>query len=129
MALLLDAMSAPWAAHIYGPSPQPTHLASANPADRRVFCPAADGQLPHAYTASSTAALLPLGQPAQPMEAQDLPANLRPVLVIEWGHCIPATQPPSIRCQLWAPTLLVPGQMALWTPGLDPMQHRHSGSG
>ena len=87
MALLLDAMLAPWAAHIYGPGPQPTHLASNDPADRRVFCPAADGQLAHAHTASITAALLPLGQPAQPMEAQDLPADLRP-----WHPSHSATQ-------------------------------------
>ena len=89
MALLLDAMPAYWEAHIYGPSPQPTHLASADPADRRVFCPAADGQLTHLHTASSTAALLPLGQPAQPMEGQDLPADLRPVLVMKWDPTRP----------------------------------------
>ena len=84
MVLLLDAMPAPWGAHIYGSSPQPTHLGSADPADRRVLCPAANGQLTHLYTASSTAALLPLGQPAQPVEAQDLPADPRPVLVMKW---------------------------------------------
>ena len=39
MALLLDVMPAAWAAHINGPSPQPTHLASADSADRRIFCP------------------------------------------------------------------------------------------
>ena len=50
MALLLDAMPASRAAHIYGPSPQPTHLTSANPADQRVFCPAADGQLTYAHS-------------------------------------------------------------------------------
>ena len=37
MALLLDAMPAPWAAHIHGHSPQPTYLAPADPADRGVF--------------------------------------------------------------------------------------------
>ena len=63
MALLLDAMPAAWAAHIHGPSPQPTHLASADPADRRIFCPGPDGHLTHTYTASSTAALLALEQP------------------------------------------------------------------
>ena len=94
MALLLDAMPALWAPTIYGPSTQPTHLASAHPADLRVFCPAADGQLTHAYTAYSTAALLPLGQPAQPMEAQDLPADPRPVLVID-PHQAMASQPLS----------------------------------
>ena len=33
------------------------------------------------------------------------------------GLGIPGTQPGSIRCQLWALTLLEPGQMAQWTPG------------
>ena len=61
MALLLDAMPAAWAAHFHGPSPQPTHLASADPADRRIFCPGPDGHLTHTYTAFSTAALLALG--------------------------------------------------------------------
>jgi hypothetical protein len=94
MAFFLDAMPAPWAAHKYEPNPKPTHLASADPADRRVFCPAADRQLTHAYTAFSTAALLPLGQPAQPVEAQDLLADLRSVLVIffspfwAWHTCL-----------------------------------------
>ena len=60
------------AAHIYGPSPQPTHFASADPADHRVFCPAADGQLAHAYTAISTAALLPLGQPTHSSQGKPL---------------------------------------------------------
>ena len=32
------------------------------------------------------------------------------------GLGIPDTQPASIRCQLWALTLLEHGQMALWTP-------------
>jgi hypothetical protein len=39
MAFLADARLAPWAAHIFGPRPQPTYLASTDPADRRVFCP------------------------------------------------------------------------------------------
>ena len=84
MALLLDAMPAAWAAHIHGPSPQPTHLASADPADRRIFCPGPDGHLTHTYTASSTAALLAVEQLPQPMLGRDLPADLRPVLVIQW---------------------------------------------
>ena len=50
------------AAHIHGPSPQPTHFASADPADRRIFCPAPDGPLTRTYTASSTAMLLALEQ-------------------------------------------------------------------
>ena len=37
--------------------PQPTHLASADPADRRIFCPALDGHLTHTYTASSRSCL------------------------------------------------------------------------
>ena len=89
MALLLDAMPAAWAAHIHGPSPQPTHLASADPADRRIFCPGPDGHLTHTYTASSTAALLAVEQLPQPMLGQDLPAGLRPVLVIEWDPTRP----------------------------------------
>ena len=89
MALLLDAMPAAWAAHIHGPSPQPTHLASADPADRRIFCPGPDGHLTHTYTASSTAALLAVEQLPQPMLGQDLPADLRPVLVIQWDPTRP----------------------------------------
>ena len=89
MALLLDAMPAAWAAHIHGPSPQPTHLASADPADRRIFCPGLDGHLTHTYTASSTAALLAVEQLPQPMLGQDLPADLRPVLVIQWDPTRP----------------------------------------
>ena len=89
MALLLDAMPAAWAAHIHGPSPQPTHLASADPADRRIFCPGPDGHLTHTFTASSTAALLAVEQLPQPMLCQDLPADLRPVLVIEWDPTRP----------------------------------------
>ena len=34
------------------------------------------------------------------------------------GLGIPGTQPASIRCQLWALTLLEHGQRALWTPSL-----------
>ena len=89
MALLLDAMPAAWAAHIHGPSPQPTHLASADPADRRIFCPGPDGHLTHTYTASSTAALLAVEQLPQPIMGQDLPADLRPVLVIQWDPTRP----------------------------------------
>ena len=57
-------------------------------------------------------ALLPLGQPAQPMEAQDLPADLRPVLVIKWDPTRPwhpshsATQH---QVRLWAPRWWIPG--------------------
>ena len=72
-----------------GPSPQPTHLASADPADRRIFCPGPDGHLTHTYTASSTAALLAVEQLPQPMLGQDLPADLRPVLVIQWDPTRP----------------------------------------
>jgi len=50
IALLLASMPPSWAAHVYGPSPQPTHMASAAPADSRVFCPDADGQLIHTHT-------------------------------------------------------------------------------
>ena len=87
--MALDAMPAAWAAHIHGPSPQPTHLASADPADRRIFCPGPDGHLTHTYTASSTAALLAVEQLPQPTLGQDLPAGLRPVLVIQWDPTRP----------------------------------------
>ena len=81
LAILLDVMPASWAARIYGPAPS---LQTWPQRTRRtdVFCPASNGQRTHVYTASRSAVLLPLGQPAQPMEAQDLPADLRPMLVI-----------------------------------------------
>ena len=84
MVLLLEAMPAAWAAHKNGTRPQPTHLASADPAERRIFCPAPDGHLTHTHTASSTATLPALEQPLQPMLGQDLSTDLRPVLVIQW---------------------------------------------
>ena len=52
MALLQDAMPAPWAAHIYKPSPQPTHLASVDPADRRTFCPSSETPPGHGVPAT-----------------------------------------------------------------------------
>ena len=78
VTLLLDSMPASWAAHICGPSPQPTPMASAAPGDSRVFCQDAEGQLIHTYTVTPTAALLPA--PPQP----EAPADLRPVLVMDW---------------------------------------------
>ena len=119
MALLLDAMPAAWAAHIYGPSPQPTHLASADPAEWRIFCPALDGHLTHTYTASSTAALLPLEQPAQPTLAQDLLADLRPVLVIQWDPTRP-WHPRHSASQHQVPAL-GPHLVGAWSNGtMDP---------
>ena len=87
VALLLEAMPAAWAAHIHGPSPQPTHLALADPADRRIFCLEPDGHLMHTSTASSTAALQPSEQPPQPMPVPDLSADLRPVLADSQPPC------------------------------------------
>ena len=55
----------------------------------RVFCPGPDGHLTHTYTASSTAALLAVEQLPQPTLGQDLPAGLRPVLVIQWDPTRP----------------------------------------
>ena len=73
------------------------------------------------YTASNTAALLAVEQLRQPVMGQDLPADLRPVLVIQWDptrpwhhrhsagqHQVPALGPlffffwggPSPRCSL-----------------------------
>ena len=72
-------MPASWAAHVCGPSPQPTHMASAAPADSRVFCPDADGQLIHTYTVTATAALIPAPALEQDEPQPQLPAHLRPV--------------------------------------------------
>ena len=58
ISLLLDSMPSSWAAHLCGPSPQPTHLASADPGDSRIFSPDAEGQLVHSYTVTVTAALI-----------------------------------------------------------------------
>ena len=119
MALLLDALPAAWAAHIHGPSPQPTQLASADPADRRIFCPAPDGHLTHTYMASSTAALLALEQPPQPVLGQDLPADLRPVLVNRWDPTRP-WHPRHSAGQRQVPAL-GPHLVGAWSDGtVDP---------
>jgi len=59
IALLLASMPPSWTAHVCGPSPRPTHMVSAAPANRRVFCPDADGQLIHTHTVTATAAQIP----------------------------------------------------------------------
>ena len=89
VALLLDSMPPSWAAHDSGPAPQPTHLALADQADSRVFCPDADGQPIHTYTVTSTAALVPA--PALPEGAPQplVPAGLRPALVMDWDPTRP----------------------------------------
>ena len=79
---LLQAMPSTWAAHVSGPAPLHTHYASPDPADSKVFNPAAHGDLQHTFTASSTAELLPAAQPQQ--IGQHTPATLRPVLIIPW---------------------------------------------
>jgi len=89
IALLLASMPPSWAAHVCGPSPQPTHMASAAPADSRVFCPDADGQLIHTHTVTATAALVPAPALEQDAPQPQLPADLRPVLVIDWDPTRP----------------------------------------
>ena len=89
IALLLASMPPSWAAHVCGPSPQPTHMASAAPADNRVFCPDADGQLIHTHTVTATAALVPAPALEQDAPQAQLPADLRPVLVIDWDPTRP----------------------------------------
>ena len=89
VALLLASMPPSWAAHVCGPSPQPTHMASAAPADSRVFCPDADGQLIHTYTVTATAALVLAPALEQDAPQPQLPADLRPVLVMDWDPTRP----------------------------------------
>ncbi len=65
---------------------------SAAAGDSRVFCPDADGQLIHTYTVTPTAALQPaLPLPPLPEASQQppLPADLRPVLVMDWDPTRP----------------------------------------
>ena len=89
VTLLLDSMPASWAAHVCGPAPQPTHLASAAAGDSRVFCPDADGQLIHTYTVTPTAALQPALPLLEASQQPPLPADLRPVLVMDWDPTRP----------------------------------------
>ena len=133
VTLLLDSMPASWAAHVCGPAPQPTHLVSAAAGDSRVFCPDADGQLIHTYTVTPTAALQPALPLPEASQQPPLPADLRPVLVMDWDPTRPwhprhmhepATQT-RFRHSLslshsWpsALTSLVPGQLASSTPDL-----------
>ena len=131
MALLLDAMPAPWAAHIYGPGPQPTHLASADPADRRIFCPAADGQLAHSIQHCDAAAAGTVGSAhggPGPASRPQASAGHR-----VRSHQAMASQPLSHPAPgaTSGPTLFEPGQMALWTPGLGAsraLQHMSTSS-
>jgi len=64
-------------------------MASAAPADSRVFCPDADGQLIHTHTVTATAALVPAPALEQDAPQPQLPADLRPVLVIDWDPTRP----------------------------------------
>ena len=89
VALLLASMPPSWAAHVCGPSPQPTLMASAAPADSRVFCPDADGQLIHTYTVTATAALVSAPALEQDAPQPQLSADLRPVLVMDWDPTRP----------------------------------------
>ena len=89
VSLILDSMPASWAEHVCAPSPQPTHLATAALADSRVFCLDADGQLIHTYTATFTEALVPALTLPQDALRPPLPADLRPVLVMDWDPTRP----------------------------------------
>ncbi|CAL5219684.1 g1571 [Coccomyxa viridis] len=89
VTLLLDSMPASWAAHVCGPAPQPTQLVSAAAGDSRVFCPDADGQLIHTYTVTPTAALQPALPLPEASQQPPLPADLRPVLVMDWDPTRP----------------------------------------
>jgi len=55
----------------------------------RVFCPDADGHLIHTHIMTATAALVPAPALEQDAPQPQLPADLRPVLVIDWDPTRP----------------------------------------